>query len=98
MQGVEPLGTFHLHGEFVRSRDDYVVNIVVVPESFQCIYITISNSCLSDTIFKIFKSFFMFHIDIYRIRFNTTPGFYFSKWIFDPRLPHKKHIKKLLLA
>ena len=25
----------------------------------------------------------------YRIRFNTTPGFYFSKLIFDPILPHK---------
>ena len=25
----------------------------------------------------------------YRIRFNTTPGFYFSKCIFDTRLPHK---------
>ena len=29
----------------------------------------------------------------YPIRFNITPGFYFSKWIFDPRLQHKKCIK-----
>ena len=55
------MGTFHLHGEFVRSRDDYVVNIVVVPERFQYIYITISISYLSNTIFK---RFFMFDINI----------------------------------
>ena len=32
----------------------------------------------------------------YCIHFNTTPGFYFSKWNFDTRLPHKKRIKNVL--
>ena len=26
----------------------------------------------------------------FRISSIKTPGFYFSKWIFDPKLPHKK--------
>ena len=38
-----------------------------------------------------------YHSFAYRIRFNTTPGFYFSKWIFDPKLPHKKRIKSCCL-
>ena len=29
----------------------------------------------------------------YRIRLNATLGFYFSKWVFDLRLSHKKRIK-----
>ena len=32
-------------------------------------------------------------LDEYRIGLNATPGFYFPLWLFDPRLPHKKHIK-----
>ena len=29
----------------------------------------------------------------YRIDLNTTPGFYFSFLVFDPRLQHKKRLK-----
>ena len=38
------------------------------------------------------------YFPMYRIGSIKDPGFYFSKWIFDPRLPYKKMHKKLCLA
>ena len=35
---------------------------------------------------------------IYRIDLNTTPGFYFLLWVYEPKLQHKKTHKNLLLA
>ena len=64
----------------------------ILSEVFYLTYFSIKR-----IIMKIFKSSLLkvqydliFKTTIrYRIRFNTTLGFYFSKWIFDPRIPHK---------